>query len=354
MRPLTLGIVVSDGAFSANTGTEPTGGPGAADPPPASPQDVDADPLGTAFGAAEADRTTEGIVDLRSASDLADSLEALGHRAVPLAADDELDLALRRIPLDACLLALHGRRGGAGDVQALLSMRGVPLVGPPATAVSLAFDKVRARQMMAYHNLPVPAAVALGAQTRASERALELLGWPCYVKPRRGAHGLGVAKVAELAQVRTAVERAMDVDHELLLERAFPGREVQVVLLGERVLGFAEILERADGHGGGLSMVTPPDLPRGRLDGIGNLARRAVAALGLGEAITRVDVLVHPRHNEMILEVEPLPPLHRGSVVARVAHAAGLAHEELVAAMLDRVALAPRIARPSAPRPLLQ
>jgi len=357
MRPLTLGIVVSDGAFSS-TDEGLTAADGQTAPHDAEDGTIDAaqgqaaDPFGG--GPQAADRTAEGIIDLRSASDLVDAVESLGHQAVPLAANDDLDLSLRRFPVDGCMLALHGRRGGCGDVQSLLSLRGVPVIGPTGPSVSLAFDKIRARQMLAYHNLPVPAAVALGAQTRASERALELLGWPCFVKPRRGAHGLGVAKVEALDQVRVAVERAMDVDNELLLERAVPGREIQVVLLGERVLGFAEILERPNAHGVGLSMVTPPDLSRGCLDGIGNLARRGVAALGLSDGLTRVDVLVHPRHNETILEVEPLPPVHRASVVARVALAAGLEYEELVGAMLDRVPLAPRTTPRPAPRHLLQ
>ncbi|MBL4688641.1 MAG: hypothetical protein JKY37_28900 [Nannocystaceae bacterium] len=343
MRPLTLGIVVSDGAFSASALAE---SPSGCDADAGTDAAITADP--------DADRAAEGVVDLRSASDLVDAVEALGHQAIPIAANSDLDLTLRRTPVDACLLALHGRRGGAGDVQALLAMRGTPHVGPPSTGVALAFDKIRARQLLAYHNLPVPAAVALGAHTRASERALELLGWPCYVKPRRGAHGLGITRVAELADVRAGVERAMEIDNELLLEREVVGREIQVVLLGERVLGFAEILERPDAHGVGLSMVTPPDLSRGRLDGIGNLARRAVSALGPGPALTRVDVLLHPRNNEMIIEVEPLPPLHRDSVVVRVARAAGLAYEDLVGTMLDRVPLAPRLTHRPVARPLLQ
>lgn len=356
MRPLTLGVLVSNGAFA--TGPDESAAASGDEIFAESPRDGVSEGIG-ARCPADADRAAEGVVDLRAASDLVDAIEALGHRAVPIAADDDLDPSLRRVSLDGCLLALHGRKGGSGEAQAVLAMRGVPFAGPPAACVALAFDKVRARQMLAYHNLPVPAAVALGEKTRGSERALELLGWPCYVKPRRGAHGLGVSRVGEIAEVRLAVERALDVDRELLLEREFSGREIQVVVLGERVLGAAEVLERHDAHatcgipGSGDSIVTPPDLSRGRLDGVCNLARRAVSALGLGEGLTRVDVLVHPRHNEAIVEVEPLPPLHRDSTVARVAAAAGLSYEDLVGAIIDRIPLRLDPPQPVA-RPLLQ
>jgi D-alanine-D-alanine ligase len=288
-----------------------------------------------------ADRNLEGLLDLRSASDMTCALRALGHEARPLAADDDLDLTLRQSDVDACLLALHGRRGGLGDVQSLLTLRSVPFAGPPASAVALAFDKVRSRQMLAYHNIPVPAAVALGGNRKPSERALELLGWPCVVKPRRGAGGLGVALLRSVEQLREAFDRALDVDDELVLERAMDGIEVQVVLVGDRVLGSVELTHPFEESypGAQREMVCPPRFGRARLEGVHALARRAVTALGLEDGITRVDVLVTDRHNEVILEVEPLPPLHGESVVARVARAAGFSYEALVAELVDRIML---------------
>ena len=62
-------------------------------------------------------------------------------------------------------------------------MRGIPFAGPRASAAALAFDKVRARQVLAYHNLPVPATIALGHDQDVDRRALDLLGWPCVLKP---------------------------------------------------------------------------------------------------------------------------------------------------------------------------
>ena len=333
MRPLTFGVLVSVGPSA-----------------PIDPGQGGDDPRDRQ----RFDRTLEGLVDLRSGSDLAEALRSLGFQAKMLAADDDLDLALRSTDVDACLLALHGRTGGSGDVQALLTLRSVPFCGPSGTATALAFDKVRSRQVLAYHNLPVPAALALGGGRKASDKALELLGWPCVVKPRRGALGLGVAALVDPEQVEVAIGRALDVDREVVLERACSGLEVQVVLLGDRVLGAMEVHRRpledlleesatdddaSSMPDGDCGYVCPPRLPRGRLDGIYNLARRAVGALGLQDGLSRVDVMVGDRYNELILEVEPLPPLHRDGVVARVARAAGFAYEELVVAIMDRLVL---------------
>lgn len=325
MRPLTFGVLVSAPSARLTPITAPV-------------EDGES-----------VDETIEGLMDLRSGTDLSNALRELGYGACPIAVDDDLDLALRQADVDACLLALHGRAGGTGDVQSLLSMRGLPYAGPSSSAVSLAFDKVRARQVMAYHNLPTPASLALGPRHKASDKALELLGWPCVVKPRRGALGLGVAPLIEPEQVAGAIGRALDIDEEVVLERALAGTEVQVVVMGDRVLGAMEVHRRPiPGLLGGkedvdADYICPPQMSRGQIDGLHNLARRAVSALGLGEGVARVDIMVGDRYNEAILEVEPLPPLHRDGVVARVARASGITYPELVGQLVGRVM--PRVER---------
>lgn len=270
-----------------------------------------------------------GAVDVRSGADLVRSLENLGYRALLIRADDDLDVALRQSGVDACLLALHGQLGGSGEVQSLLRMRGIPFFGAGAGTVALAFDKVRARQMLAYHNLPVPASLALGPDQPIDRRTLDLLGWPCVLKPRRGAHSEGVTPLAELAAVERAVDVALGFDQELVLERACEGPECQVVVWDEQIMGT--MLVEPDG-----SMQCPPDLSRSRVHGIQHLALRAARALGLDRSLCRVDLIVTPRLNEVVLEVEPVPPLHREGVVARVARAAGIEHEQLVLSMLEQ------------------
>jgi D-alanine-D-alanine ligase len=315
MRSLSLGVLVSaDARLSAGAGS----------------------PHGTPE---RPSRTLDAQFDLPSAADLLESLTGMGHRARLIHADDDLDLSLRNTDVDACVLALHGTVGGTGDVQALLGMRGIPFTGAASSAVSLAFDKVRSRQLLAYNNLPVPTAVALGPDRDVGERALGLLGWPCVVKPRHGAHGVGVTHLQHSGAVADAVERALSVDHELVLERAVAGAEVQVVLLGTRVIGSMQVERSMAPDRMSSGMMCPPQMGRVQLEGIHSLARSSVSALGLEESVTRVDILVSPRQNEIILEVEPLPPLHRDGVVARVTRAHGISHEALVSELLERISL---------------
>jgi D-alanine-D-alanine ligase len=271
-------------------------------------------------------------IDAQSGRDLVAALTRLGHSATLLPADDDLDLTLRGARVGACLLATHGTAGGTGALQGLLALRGIPHAGPTAAAAALAFDKLRARQILGFHGLPVPTTVALGPDS--GPRDLALLGWPAVLKPRCGSLGAGIRFLADPAGIAAA-----GVHAGWLLERAVLGREIQVVLLDGKVLGAMEVERDLAAPGQICAMTCPPALPRSRRHGVDNLAAAAAAALGLTRGVARVDLLLHERHNEVVLEVEPLPPLHRAGVVAKVARAAGLAYEALVARLVDGLAL---------------
>lgn len=277
-----------------------------------------------------------------SATDLREAARALGIDcevvAVPAhsaRADFELepvaDLLRRRCAdLDRVLIVGHGHLGGSGRLHAAARACGLPVLGPSELAIALAYDKLEARRRLNHFNLPIPRTVALDADPSGDQ--LERLGWPCVLKPRRGAAGAGIRRLDDASKIRAALSQALRVDRELLLEREVVGRELSVVLVHGEVLGVAEI-DRSwrDDELRTSSMVCPPNLSVSERAGVVNLARRAAAALQLTDGPTVVDLLVSERENEVVLEVEALPPLHRDGVVARVARAAGLSYPRLCA-----------------------
>ncbi|MGB1700560.1 MAG: D-alanine--D-alanine ligase family protein [Nannocystaceae bacterium] len=280
--------------------------------------------------------------DLASGVAVAEALCELGHRPRMIYVDENLDLALRAGPLNAAFVCLHGVLGTQGGVQAALELRGIPVYGPESASAALAFDKSRARKALAFHNLPVPTSVDLIAGQDADARALGMLGWPCIIKPRRGAHGIGVTRVESPREVYAAIDHAMAIDESIIVERSMVGDEVQVILIDHEVLGMASI-SRSRG-----TFAYPAALDRGRQDSIARLATRAAEVLGLSDAPCRVDLLVDPEGNEYILEVEPLPPMHPDGTLQRMLRAEGIPFTDFIGAALDSLQLATSdIAQPS-------
>ena len=181
-------------------------------------------------------------------------------------------------------------------------------------------------------SLLAPAALALG-----------LLALPIVL--------LYMLRLRRREQPAASVALAADEHHRpgggWLLERAVAGREIQVVLLDGRILGAMEVERDPAAPRQICAMVCPPSLSRSRRHGIDNLALHAAGALGLTRGPARVDLILHERHNEVILEVEPLPPLHQAGVVAKVARAAGLSYDQLVSAIIHDLVDAPNLRIPS-------
>jgi D-alanine-D-alanine ligase len=276
--------------------------------------------------------------DRRSAADLAEAAQALGVAcevvAVPASSNDSsFDpapvaqmLGRRLAGVDLAIVCAHAELGGSGLVHAAARACGLPVLGPQAPTIELAFDKLRARARLSEHNVPVPRTVALGLGLDAD--GLERLGWPCVIKPRRGAAGRGVRRLTGPQDLSF-----MGAQEDQLIEREVVGRELSVVLLDGVVLGIAEIV-RGGWASESFTVICPPELDRIARSGLEQVARRSASALQLHYGPVRVDLLWSARDNEVVLEVEPLPPLHRAGLVARVARAAGMTYPRLCAQLL--------------------
>lgn len=292
----------------------------------------------------------ERELSLQSGLAVLGALRDLGHDAELLHVDADLDLVLRQEHIDVAFLALGGREAD-GPVQGLLEMLGVPYTGSSFAATALSSDKLKAKELLRLHNLPTPAHYCFGrdgGELRARHRGF---GFPCVVKPRSGAAGVGVALTRNEAELESAVAVALRLGDEVLVERYAGGCEVQVALLDGEVLGAAEVgtdgvLDWATRATGRVEVMVPPRLGSERLRGVYAQAVRANQLFGCRGAVL-VDVKVSAQGNEQLLEVDPHPELAPGAMLPRLAHAGGLLYDQLVSRLLDGARLhQPRRAQP--------
>ncbi len=118
---------------------------------------------------------------------------------------------------------------------------GLVFVGPPARAVEVMGDKIRAKQTVSAAGVPVVPGRSVPGMTDADlHDAAEEVGYPVLVKPSAGGGGKGMRLVhapAELADALTSARReaaASFGDDTLFLERfVLRPRHVEVQVLGD-------------------------------------------------------------------------------------------------------------------------
>jgi D-alanine-D-alanine ligase len=262
------------------------------------------------------------------------------------AGSDALD-TLTRARIDVAFLALHGRFGEDGCIQGVLEWLRIPYTGSSVAASSLAMDKLKSKELFRLHNVPTPPYYKFDAASGTAdiEETHGSFGFPVIVKPRREGSSLGMSRANNLPELARAVAEAQRFDSSVLVERYIAGHEVQVGILGDRVLGAIEIVPRRGLYDyeskytpGMTEYHLPARLGAARYRGVLNLAERAAAALET-EGAVRVDLIVTEGQNEYTLEVNTLPGMTPTSLLPKIAAAAGYDFTSLCEAVLDRARL---------------
>lgn len=235
--------------------------------------------------------SAEREVSLASGRECAAALRSAGYDVVEIDAGRGLAADIAAAEPDVVFNALHGRGGEDGCVQGFLEVLGVPYTHSGVLASALAMDKIRAKDVFAAAGVPV-------AEGRLASREEIAAGHPIappyVVKPYNEGSSVGVYIVRERANGPARLEAG--APPELLVEAYAPGRELTVVVLGDRPLTVTDILSTtgwydyaAKYQDGGSRHVVPADIPADVFDACMKHALRCHQALGC-RGVTRTDL----------------------------------------------------------------
>ena len=299
--------------------------------------------IGVLLGGASTARESS----LRAGESVVRVLRERGRDAVPIFVDRDVDVLLRQAQVDLAFLSLGGRYAEDGCLQGVLEMMGVPYTGSGVLASGLARNKAKAKEVLRLYNLPTCPGYVVDAEDLEDRTAVENhggFGFPVVVKPACEGHAVGVSLARDEDELEEAVEEALRFDRWLLVERFIEGQEVAVAVLNGRALGAIEIgpqRQRMSSFSRTPAAVDPVpngvgllNLSEERYRSVLRLGTLAHEALGC-EGASRVDLIVSPKGNEVILDVNTQPALTPHGLYARLAATAGLSYADLIEEILQ-------------------
>ena len=191
----------------------------------------------------------ERAVSLESGRRVGEALRALGHEVIQIDPGADLAPALTEAAPDLAFIALHGRDGEDGTIQALLDLTGIPFTGPGVAGCRLSSDKGLAKQVFGMQGVPTPdwipiseAAIRDYGAAGGLPGAIERLGLPLIVKPASQGSALGLSVVTDPADLASAVVTALSYGPSALLEEWIDGRELAVPVIGGEALPAVEAI----------------------------------------------------------------------------------------------------------------
>jgi D-alanine-D-alanine ligase len=282
---------------------------------------------------------SEREVSMATGKGVAKALRSLGSEVTEVdvkGADFELPEGT-----ELAFIALHGTFGEDGQVQRILEDRGVPYTGEGARESELAFNKIRSKEAFQNHDVPTPywQIITLGQRPT--------IPIPFVIKAPCQGSTVGVHIIRNEREVDAAIADASTYDHELLVEKFVPGRELTVGILGEQALPIIEIIPKGGFYdftnkypflnpnaGGAAEHVCPAKLPDEQTHALQELAMRAHRALGL-EVYSRVDIMLPEEGEPGVLEVNTIPGMTEASLLPEAAGVAGISYQELCRRIIE-------------------
>ncbi len=288
--------------------------------------------------------SAEREVSLKTGGAIHGALERLGYNVCLIDAGRDLAQALKKEAVEVVFIALHGGHGEDGSIQGFLEVSGIPYTGSGVLASALAMDKEFSKRMFREQGISVPEGITLERDSiqggRISEDARLDFPLPWVVKPATEGSSIGVSMVGSREELVPALKKAFSLSGRVIVERRIMGKEVQVGILGGRVLGSVEIRPSLDFYsyeakytGGKTRYILPPQMDAAALEEAHRVGLAAHKALGCRGA-TRVDLIIDEGARPWVLEVNTIPGMTETSLLPKIAKESGLDFPSLVEEIL--------------------
>ena len=158
--------------------------------------------------------------------------------------DGKFIQVLRNFNPNIVLNLLHGRYGEDGYIQAILESEKIKYTHSGVLSSSLAIDKELSKKIFIKNNILTPKYLKFSYRNNINKLKLinnlqKKIGFPLVVKPLNEGSSVNVFICNKNNILKTLTK--LNEYGEVLLEKYIPGREIQVAILENKVLGAIEL-----------------------------------------------------------------------------------------------------------------
>lgn len=278
----------------------------------------------------------ERDVSLKSGKAVADALRSKGHEVIEVDILDETIGGVIEAKPEVAFVALHGRFGEDGGIQALLDQANIAYTGSDPQASRAGMDKMASKCFFITHDVPTPPfrLVTTTQQWAQIDAAVREAGLPLVVKPLRQGSSIGVSLARSVEDVAIGLAKAFKYGHQALLERYIQGREFTVGVLDETALPVIEIKHKREffdleaKYGDETERALTPEITAEQKEKMQEIAVAAHRAIGCRH-LSRVDIMLESDGCMYVLEVNTIPGFTDHSLFPMAAKASGIEFPDL-------------------------
>lgn len=283
--------------------------------------------------------SSERGISLRSGKAVCEALRGTMYEPVAIDVVDEWEDTLKDTRPSVAFIALHGKFGEDGTVQAILEDMNILYTGSGVKASRLAIDKIASKKLFQKVGISVPEyCIFTKSLHKPVNSKFEL---PVVVKPSSQGSSIGLTIAEDESQLKKALELAYVFDEFVIIERFIKGKELTVGILEERPLPVINIVPgrkfydyKAKYISNQTQYLVPAPLEPRLYKLAQELGLAAHNELGCRD-FSRVDMILGEDDIIRVLEVNSIPGLTEKSLLPKAAAVAGIGFKMLCVKLVE-------------------
>ena len=278
--------------------------------------------------------SAEKEVSLMTGNQIIENLDKDKYEVVPIPINSQYELIDSVKCLQFAFIALHGKFGEDGRIQAILESIGVPFSGCGVLASALCMDKNISKKLFITEGIKTPQWITVKDENKIDYSIIENIGYPLIVKPNSGGSSIGTIKVQSREELKEGVKEALKYDDEIIIEEYIEGEEITSCILNGEVLPIisinpkSEIFNYNSKYTKGAAEKKIIELPRALREKADEISLKCWDTFKL-KVYARIDMIIKDEE-VYVLEINTLPGMTENSLFAKSAEAHGLNFSQLL------------------------
>lgn len=281
--------------------------------------------------------SSEREVSLLTGAEFALHLNKEKYDVIKIDIEKPKDVLKYMHTIDFALLALHGRNGEDGKVQALLEALEIPYSGSGVASSAICMDKNMSKLIMKSQQIMTPKWVMQKNAYKLDAIYFKGLKMPVIVKPNQGGSSIGIQTAQTYNEMIEAIGYAFEFDDEVIVEEYIKGSEITLSMIRGEIIPVLSVQPTMTFYDYDAKYKENDDIQKvamldeafvHRLQVIGEKCWKLFKL----KTYARIDLIIDG-DDIYVIEINTLPGMTKYSHMPKSAKAMGLSYSE----MLDKI-----------------
>lgn len=249
--------------------------------------------------------------------------------------------------IDVLFPVLHGPHGEDGSVQGLARLTNLPCVGADILGSAMGMDKDVMKRLLSDAGIACAPSITLHhwQPIPDCDDVVARWGWPLFIKPANLGSSVGISKVTDATEFKTAIAHAFTFDQKIIIEKAIVGRELEIAVLGNdapQASAVGEIVPKSGFYSyeskyidsDSADLIIPAQLTAEQIARLQALAVSVFRVLDC-HGLARVDMFLANDDTLYVNEINTLPGFTNISMFPKLWEYSGLGQTALITRLIE-------------------